>query len=329
MDSSKASVPPIKNLTVDNITENVIRINSQGPDPRLNYVFERLVSHLHDFARETRIDTKEWMAAIHFLTATGQKCVGDRQEWMLLSDVLGFSLLIDAINHPKPPHSTEGSLLGPFHSHRVEHLPNGETISHDPKGEPLLVIGSINDSDGNPIEGAKIDIWETDSNGFYDVQYEDRAFPDGRCIMSSDKNGQFWFKATVPVSYPIPGDGPVGLLLKKLSRHNYRPAHMHFMFNKPGYDLLTTALFLRGDPYETSDAVFGVKDSLIIDLGSVDDATAKQYNVNPGMRLLKHDFFMVNEYQARELRDEKAREALAGLGRKLKLVNSLPVPDVD
>lgn len=119
-------------------------------------------------------------------------------------------------------------------------MPNGEAMSHDPKGEPCLVVCTVKDSNGNPIEGAKIDIWETDSKGFYDVQYADRERPDGRCIMSSDKDGRFWFTAIVPVSYPIPGDGPVGLLLKKLSRHKYRPAHMHFMFEKPGYDNLIT-----------------------------------------------------------------------------------------
>lgn len=256
MDLSKASHPPMKDLSCDNITENTIRINSQCPDPRLTYVFERLVSHLHDFARETRINTKEWMGAIHFLTAVGQKCTADRQvrrlcssaymvltqiqEFVLLSDILGLSLLVEAINHPKPPNATEGSILGPFHSHAANNMANGETISHDPKGEPCLVLCSLKDSDGNPIEGAKIDIWETDSSGFYDVQYDDRQGPDGRCVMVSDKEGQFWFNAIVPVSYPIPDDGPVGLLLRKLCRHRFRPAHLHFMFEKPGYDLLTT-----------------------------------------------------------------------------------------
>lgn len=161
--------------------------------------------------------------------------------------MLGLSLLVDEINHPKPPHATQGSMLGPFHSHRVEHLENGDIMTHDPKGEPCLVLGSIKDSDGNPIEGVKIDIWETDSNGFYDVQYEDRERPDGRGIMSSDKDGLFWFHAIVPVSYPIPSDGPVGVLLKRLFRHPYRPAHMHFKFEKTGYDHLIT--YVETNPY--------------------------------------------------------------------------------
>ncbi|MCJ1465689.1 hypothetical protein MMC07_004308 [Pseudocyphellaria aurata] len=329
MDPSKVSLPPMTDLTVDNITENTIRVNSTCPDTRLTYIFERLVSHLHDFARETRISTKEWMAAINFLTAVGQKCTPDRQEFILLSDILGLSLLVDAINHPKPPHATEGSVLGPFHSEAAEHMPNGEALSHDPKGEPCLVVCNLKDSDGKPIEGAKIDIWETDSNGFYDVQYGDREGPDGRCVMSSDKDGQFWFNAIVPISYPIPVDGPVGLLLKSLHRHMWRPAHMHFMFEKPGYDHLITALYLRGDPYEKSDAVFGVKNSLVVDLELVDDATAQQYRVEPGTRLLKYDFVLVTDKEARDLRDELAKKALADLGLKMKLIDGLPIPDVD
>lgn len=263
MDPSKVHVPPMKDLTIDNITENTILINSQGPDRRLTYVLERLVSHLHDFARETRLSTKEWMAAIEFLTAVGQICsevrqVGrqdstiptsnvrrtDRtrctQEYILLSDVLGLSLLVDSIDHPKPAHSTEGSVLGPFHSHDAELMSNGEAMSHDPNGEPCLVLCTLKDSHGRPIEGVKIDIWETDASGHYDVQYADREGPDGRCVVKSDKDGLFWFKAIKPVPYPIPHDGPVGRLLEKLHRHPYRPSHMHFMFEKSGYDHLIT-----------------------------------------------------------------------------------------
>ena len=138
-------------------------------------------------------------------------------------------------------------------------------MSHDPQGEPCLVLCTIKDSHGKPVSDVKIDIWETDSSGQYDVQYADREGPDGRCVMRSDEDGIFWFKAIKPVPYPIPHDGPVGKLLEKLQRHPFRPAHMHFMFEKPGYDHLITALYIRGDPYETSDAVFGVKETLLVD----------------------------------------------------------------
>jgi protocatechuate 3,4-dioxygenase beta subunit len=162
------------------------------------------------------------------------------QEFILLSDILGLSLLVDAIDHPKPPSSTEGSVLGPFHTHEAETLANGDLMSHDEEGEPCLVICTVKDQQGNPIEGVKIDIWETDSTGHYDVQHANRKGPDGRCVMGSDADGVFWFKAIVPVPYPIPHDGPVGQLLKLLKRHPWRPAHMHFMFEKPGWDHLIT-----------------------------------------------------------------------------------------
>ena len=167
------------------------------------------------------------------------------QEFILLSDVLGLSLLVDSIDHPKPPNSTEGTVLGPFHTHEVEDKQHGAELSHDPKGEPCLVICTVKDTSGKPVAGVKIDIWETDSEGFYDVQHEDRDGPDGRCVMQSDDDGNFWFKAILPVEYPIPHDGPVGQLLKKLHRHPYRPAHMHFMFEKPGWDHLITSVTWR------------------------------------------------------------------------------------
>ena len=162
------------------------------------------------------------------------------QEFILLSDILGLSLLVDSIDHPKPPASTDGTVLGPFHTHEAEDMHHGDLMSHDENGEPLLVLCTVKDVSGSPISGAKIDIWETDSSGHYDVQQPNREGPDGRCVMRTDEKGDFWFKAIVPVPYPIPHDGPVGQLLKKLHRHCWRPAHMHFMFEKPGYDHLIT-----------------------------------------------------------------------------------------
>lgn len=165
------------------------------------------------------------------------------KEFILLSDILGLSLLVDSIDHPKPPQTTEGTVLGPFHSHEAKDISSGDLMSHDPQGEKCLVLCSIKDSQGNAVEDVKIDIWEADSTGHYDVQYADRQGPDGRCVMKSDKNGRFWFNAIKPVPYPIPHDGPVGKLLKKLHRHPYRPAHIHFMFEKAGYDHLITYVF--------------------------------------------------------------------------------------
>ncbi|KAL3475866.1 Intradiol ring-cleavage dioxygenase [Aspergillus californicus] len=329
MDPSQVKIPPMKDLTVDNITENVIRINSLCEDPRMKYILERLVTHLHDFARETRLSSAEWMTGLKFLTEVGQICTDVRQEFILLSDVLGLSILVDSIDHPKPPNSTEGTVLGPFHTHEAEDLAQGGSMSHDPAGEPLLVVCTIKDTAGNPVEGAKIDIWETDSTGHYDVQHADRDGPDGRCIMRSDKDGIFWFNAITPVPYPIPHDGPVGQLLKKLHRHPFRPSHMHFMFEREGFDHLITALYLRNDPYETSDAVFGVKDSLVVDLGRAGPEYAAKYGVSEDHALLTYDFILVSDKETSELRAKNSKAALDKLGRKVKIVNGLPIPDLD
>ncbi|KAJ5294918.1 hypothetical protein N7508_009739 [Penicillium antarcticum] len=323
MDPSKVKIPPMKNLTVDNITENVIRINSLCEDERMKYILERLVTHLHDFARETRLSSEEWMTGLRFLTEVGQITTEVRQEYILLSDVLGLSILVDSIDHPKPPGSTEGTVLGPFHTHDAEEMTAGESMSHDPKGEPLLVVCTLKDMNGKPVEGVKIDIWETDSSGHYDVQYAGREGPDGRCIMRSGADGVFWFKAITPVPYPIPHDGPVGKLLTKLHRHPYRPSHMHFMFEKEG------ALYLRNDPYETSDAVFGVKDSLVVDIGKVGPEWSKQYGVPEGHALLTYDFVLVSDEETSQLRAHNSKVALDQLGRKVKIVNGLPVPELD
>ncbi|KAK5654428.1 hypothetical protein OQA88_7338 [Cercophora sp. LCS_1] len=327
--ATEVNVPPLLDLTIDNITPNTIRINSQSPDPRLTYLMARLVAHLHDFARETRLSTDEWMAAIAFLIGCGQISNDVRNEFILLSDVLGLSLLVDNINHPKPPAGTQGSVLGPFHTHDAPVLPNGASMTSDPEGEPMLAVCTVKDTRGNPIPDVKIDIWETDSSGHYDVQHAERDEPSERCVMLSDADGRFWFQGLKPVSYPIPHDGPVGKLLVMLKRHCWRPAHVHFMFGKDGWDRLITALYLRGDPYETSDAVFGVKQSLIIDLDRVDKETAEKYGVKEGIWLLRYDFVLTTQEETEKLRDQLAEEALKKLGLSLKLVDHLPVPDLD
>ncbi|ROW13769.1 hypothetical protein VPNG_03527 [Cytospora leucostoma] len=329
MAAQDVQTPELLDLTIDNITPNTIKINSQTKDARLKYLLERLVTHLHDFARETRLSTDEWMTALTFLIEAGKICSDVRNEFILLSDVLGLSLLVDSINHPKPPAATEGSVLGPFHTHDAPALANGAAMSSDPEGEPLLALCAVRDAQGRPVPGVKVDIWETDSSGHYDVQHSDRGDPSERCVMESDGEGKFWFRGIKPVSYPIPHDGPVGKLLQRLGRHCWRPAHMHFMFEKEGWDHLITALYLRGDPYEKTDAVFGVKKSLVIDLEKVDKKTAEEYSVPEGSWLLKQDFVLITEKESLDLRDRQAEEALKKLGLNLKLVDHLPVPELD
>lgn len=206
----------------------------------------------------------------------------------------------------------------------------GEELSHDEKGEPMICVCSVKDRQGNGISSVKIDVWETDSEGFYDVQRAGRKEPDGRGVLHSDQEGKFWYKAVVPVEYPIPTDGPVGKLLKWLGRHAYRPAHMHFMFEKEGYDNLITALYVRGDKYESSDAVFGVKDSLLVDIKTVSKEQAKEYGVPESTRLLEWEFVLVSEEETRDLRNKLAKEAMENLGlERMKIAEGLPVPEVD
>ncbi|KAJ6156206.1 hypothetical protein N7497_005091 [Penicillium chrysogenum] len=315
MDPSQVNIPPMKDLTTENITENVIQINSLCEDARMKYVLERLVHHLHDFARETRLSSNEWITGLNFLKEVGQ----------ISSDVRQSTR--STTRSPRDPLRVPSS--GPFHTHEAEEMIQGDLMSNDTKGEPLLVVCTLKDMNGKPIQDVKVDIWETDSSGHYDVQHPDRDGPDGRCIMRSDSNGVFWFKAITPVPYPIPHDGPVGQLLKKLRRHPYRPAHMHFMFEKSGYDHLITALYIRNDPYETSDAVFGVKDSLVVDVGKASAEVSRKYGVPEGHAILTYDFVLMTIAETSYLRDQKSREAMDNLGYKVKIVDGLPIPDVD
>ncbi|KAI4174060.1 MAG: hypothetical protein LQ343_002624 [Gyalolechia ehrenbergii] len=331
MESSRTSSKAFKDLMIETITSNTIEISSRGSSPRLTFLMSRLLTHLHDFARETRLNTEEWMAGIEFLTEVGKMCSDSRQEFILLSDILGLSLLVDSIAHPRPPPATEGSVLGPFHTHDHPPLTPGDALSHDSDGTPCLVLCSIHEPDGKPISDVIIDIWETDSTGHYDVQY-DNARTDGRGVMRSDNEGQFWFKGIVPVSYPILNDGPVGKLLGMLGRHPWRPAHMHFWMRKEGWDGLVTALYICSDPYITSDAVFGVKSSLCVSPAPASPSVAQEYSVQEGTPVIQYHFVLVREEEARTLKVQKNREAMERLGTgkwRLDGEEGLPVMDVD
>lgn len=319
----------MKDLSSENITENVKILNNQCLSPRVRYVFDRLVTHLHDFARETCLSTEEWQTGIDFLTAAGQISDDLRAELILLSDTLGMSLLVDSINHPRHDKATEGTVLGPFHTHDAPVTNSGYVLHEDPDAPRLFVLCSVRDSVGKNISDVVCDVWEGDAHGFYDVQNPNRDHPDGRAVLRSDGEGLFYFTAVVPVPYPIPMDGPVGAMLRLLNRHPNRPGHIHFMLKKEGYDTLITALYPRGDPYETSDPVFGVKDSLIVDFETVDESVSKKYNVPIGTKLLKYDFVMMSQEEAQELRGERSKEALRKLGLDVDIVDGLPVPALD
>ena len=302
-DTSTNSSPQLMDLTVDNITKNTKLVNDQTPNPRLKFLMEKLVDYLHDYVRETRLTNEEWTTTIQFLTACGQISNAVRQEFILLSDILGVSVLVDALTNPKPPNATESTVLGPFYTDDAADVVNGESIASPGKGEICLVLATVKDTKGKPIEGAKIDVWETDGHGLYDNQYEHRDKPDMRGRLTTNKNGEFYFKCIKPVSYAVPIDGPVGKLLEQLHRTAFRPAHIHFRIWIPGdeYDELVTALYVHDDPYLTCDTVFGVKKGLIVDFEKVGDATiAKTYDVDEQDWLIRYDFVMTtrNETQA-------------------------------
>jgi protocatechuate 3,4-dioxygenase beta subunit len=233
-------------------------------DPRLATVMTSLVKHLHAFAKDVELTQGEWAAAIDFLTRTGQMCDGNRQEFILLSDVLGVSMLVDAINHRRPSGATENTVLGPFHVPDAPRYDMGANICLDGKGETCLFEGRVIDLEGKPIEGATIDVWSDNAEGYYDVQQPDMQPKwNNRGIFLTGADGTYSFRGIRPVSYPIPDDGPVGQMLKALGRHPNRPAHMHFIVSAPGYETIVTHTFVDGDEWLTSDAVFGVKASLI------------------------------------------------------------------
>lgn len=233
-------------------------------DPRLATVMTSLVKHLHAFAKDVELTQGEWATAIDFLTRTGQMCDGNRQEFILLSDVLGVSMLVDAINHRRPSGATENTVLGPFHVPDAPRYDMGANICLDGKGETCLFEGRVVDLDGSPIEGATIDVWSDNAEGYYDVQQPDiQPKWNNRGIFLTGADGTYSFRGIRPVSYPIPDDGPVGQMLKALGRHPNRPAHMHFIVTAPGYETIVTHTFVEGDEWLTSDAVFGVKASLI------------------------------------------------------------------
>ncbi|CAF1135222.1 unnamed protein product [Rotaria sordida] len=291
-------------LTIDNITKNVKLVNSQTPNTRLKFLMEKLVDYLHNYVRETRPTIEEFNETMKFLAECGHMCTNVRQEFVLLSDILGVSVLVDALNNPKPTNATESTVLGPFYTDDAQDVANGDSIASPGKGEICLVLATIKDTKGNPIEGAKIDVWETDSNGRYDNQYDERDRPDMRGRLTSNKNGEFFFKCVKPVSYPISSDGPAGKLLETLHRPARRPAHIHFRIYAPNstYDDLVTALYIRGDPYESNDAVFGVKKSLIVDVGKVEDASlAKKYDVNEQDWLIRYNFVLTTRDETQAL----------------------------
>ncbi|HZH46793.1 MAG TPA: intradiol ring-cleavage dioxygenase [Roseococcus sp.] len=253
----------MRDFDEDTITEAVLARLGATPDPRLRAVMQSLVRHLHGFVREVEPSFGEWEAAIAFLTATGQACDSKRQEFILLSDTLGVSMLVDAINHRMQGEATPTTVLGPFYVGGVEEKPLGSVLATGAAGEALHVSGQVTSAGGGPIAGALVDIWHSDADGLYDVQRPADEAPELRARFRTDAEGRFHFWTVAPTAYPVPTDGPVGRMLDATGRHPMRPAHVHFMIAAPSHRTLVTHVFAAGDAYLDSDAVFGVKDALI------------------------------------------------------------------
>lgn len=261
------SAPPV----VGDVTREAVASFAGTPDPRLREVLERVVVHLHALVREVRPTLAEWEAAIGFLTAVGQRCDDTRQETILLSDVLGVSSLVETLNGPEQ--GTAGTVLGPFHVVASPPREHGESIDLLGDGRGCLVSGRVVDTHGRPVSEAWVDVWQCTADGFYDVQQPDvQPRGNGRGLFRTDGEGAFRFRTVVPSHYPIPTDGPVGALLAATGRHPYRPAHVHLLVEADGHRPLTTHVFVAGSPYLDADAVFAVKDGLVVDFAEVDDA---------------------------------------------------------
>jgi hydroxyquinol 1,2-dioxygenase len=259
-------------FTEETAADAVVESFAATADPRLRELLNSLVRHLHAFVRDTEPTIAEWQRAIDFLTATGHKCDHERQEFILLSDVLGISMLVETINNRKSAGATESTVLGPFHIVASPRRALGDSIDLVGTGPQCVLEGRVLSADGTPLPGAVLDVWQANDQGFYDVQQPDVQPPgNGRGLFTAGQDGAYWFRTIVPTHYPIPTDGPVGTLLEATRRHPYRPAHIHFIVTAPGHRPLTTHIFVAGSPYIESDAVFAVKKSLITEFTPADD----------------------------------------------------------
>lgn len=271
-------------FNADTATAAVVDSFAATPDPRLKEILGTVTRHLHDAVRELALTPEEWEQAIGFLTAVGQKCDDTRQEFVLLSDVLGVSMLVETINGGAE--CTESTVLGPFHMTESPARELGDSIDVVGSGAPCVITGTVTGPGGAALPGAAVDVWQCDENGFYDVQQPDaQPAGNGRGVFRTDDEGRFRFRTVVPSHYPIPTDGPVGALLNATGRHPYRPAHVHFLVSAPGHEQLVTHMFVADSPYLDSDAVFAVKASLVADFAwSTDAALAARHGVEVPFR---------------------------------------------
>src|ERR687895_1373352 len=302
----------MRQFTEDTLTEAAIARLKDVKNPRFKQLMTSAVKHLHAFAREVQLTEEEWFEGIKFLTQVGQKCDEKRQEFILLSDVLGLSMMVVALNHETAPGATEATVLGPFFAHGAKEYGYGADLREGAtmKGEDVWVSGKVLSLDGKPIAGAALDIWQAKADGIYDLQTEGEFELRGR--VKANARGEYAFKSYKPKFYSVPVDGPVGDLIRATGNHHMRPAHMHAIVSAPGYQPVITHVFVEGDPYLDGDAVFAVKDSLIARYRTVNDAAeAKRLGMpNPFLRL-DWDFRLAPDAGAKARRVIAASDAVA------------------
>jgi len=268
------------------ITDAALEQMSGTPNPRLKQIMASLVRHLHDFTREVDLTAEEWLEGIRFLTAVGQKCTAHRQEFILLSDTLGLSALINALHDKRATEAaTKSSLLGPFYRQDAPMMKLGDSIISHSKGTEVVFYGRVVDAAGRGIPNALVQVWEPDETGNYDLQKHDPSIMDLRGCFRADSEGKYYFRGLCPLGYMIPMDGPVGDMIRAQKRHGYRPAHIHFVIGAPGYRELVTALYVAGDDHIDSDTVFGVNESLIISVNKNDSSSPL-----PKLPSIRYDF---------------------------------------
>ena len=307
-----------RNKNEDDITAEVLARFSAAPDPRLRQIMLSLISHLHAFVKEVQLTEAEWFQAIEILTEAGKMCSDKRQEFILFSDTLGVSMVVDLVDHRKPEGATESTVFGPFHRLGAPEMPAGGNIApRDRTGVATLVSGRVLDLDGRPVAGAVLDVWQTQSNGLYDSQDQNLDGLHMRGKFTSDAEGRYLIRTVQPVNYPIPSDGPVGAMLKATGRHPWRPAHIHFVVSADGYEPVTTHIFDRTDPYLASDAVFAVKDSLICDFVRHETAEpqASRLGIAPPYCTAEFDFRLTPSSTAQATVMD-AQRRLAALGAR-------------
>jgi len=285
----------VQDLDVNQITDAVVAQMADTPDPRLREIMEAAVRHLHAFAREVKLTPDEWLKGIAFLTAVGQMCSPIRQEFILLSDTLGLSRLVNVMHDAKGREAagTETSLLGPFFREEAPKVPLGGTIATHAKGPEIMLYGRVTDTEGRGVPHAVIDVWQTDAEGLYDLQANDPSVMDMRGQITCDAEGRYRVRTLRPLGYSIPMDGPVGALVRQQARHGMRPAHIHILVAAPGYRELVTALYLADDPNIGSDTVFGVSTSLVVrERTDLPDAPV------PGLPSIRYDFTLSRQAEA-------------------------------